>query len=149
MDLRRGKEERSDMAESRKRILEMLANGKITVDEATALLERVGDTAEDERVEERGGERSSDRPARVRYLRVTVDSPNGEKVNVRVPLSLVKTGIKLGALLPKEASEAVSHHGVDLSALAQLDTDELINALAELQVDVKGSDGEQIRVFCE
>jgi hypothetical protein len=136
------------MAESRKKVLEMLANGKISVDEATALLERVGEGGEEE-----GGQSSDkpsgDRPSKVRYLRVTVDSSSGDKVNVRVPLSLVKTGIKLGALMPKEAAHAVSEHGFDLSALAKLDTDELISALAELQVDVDSADGEKVRVFCE
>lgn len=136
------------MAESRKRVLEMLANGKITVDEATALLERVGEGGEDE-AGQASDRPSGDRPAKVRYLRVTVDSSSGDKVNVRVPLSLVKTGIKLGALMPKEAAHAVSEHGFDLSALAQLDTDELISALAELQVDVDSADGEKVRVFCE
>ncbi|MBN1434816.1 hypothetical protein JW921_08655 [Candidatus Fermentibacterales bacterium] len=135
------------MAQSRKKVLEMLAAGKITVDEATALLEKIGeDAGRDAAPVSPSGE---GKPARVRYLRVTVDGADGEKVNVRVPLSLVKTGIKLGALMPKEASMAVSEHGFDLSVLSKLDEEELVNALAELQVDVDGKDGERVRVFCE
>lgn len=136
------------MAESRKRILEMLANGKISVEEATALLERVGESG-DHTGDETDDAGSDGKTSKVRYLRVTVDSDDGDKVNVRVPLSLVKTGIKLGALMPSKASEAVLEHGFDLSALASLDHEELVQALAELEVDVEGKNGEKVRVFCE
>jgi hypothetical protein len=140
------------MDESRKKILEMLSEGKISVEEATALLEKVSeppagqvrerDEASDEAVSTRAG-------SNPRFLRVVVDSSDGDKVNVRVPLSLIRTGIKLGALMPKNAAEAVSEHGFDLSALASLDTEELISALRELTVDVDSSDGDKVRVFTE
>ena len=133
---------------SQKKILEMLAEDKITVDEATALLSKVHepDAAPEEETEVETGEVKRRVP---KYLRVMVDSANGDKVNVRVPLSLIKTGIKLSALVPGNAVDQMSSHGFDLSQLSKLDGDELIEALRELQVDVDSAEGDTVKVFTE
>ncbi len=134
--------------DSNKKILEMLSNGKISVDEATALLSKLhdSDTTDDDVSTSETGEVRQRTP---RYLRVVVDSANGDKVNVRVPLSLIKTGIKLSALVPGNAVEQMSSHGFDLSQLSELNGDELINALRDLQVDVDSANGDKVRVFTE
>jgi hypothetical protein len=80
---------------------------------------------------------------------VVVNDVTGEHINVRVPISLVRTGVRLGALLPKQARRAVESQGVDLSGLAALDADELARALAELEVTVDQVDGGSLRIFCE
>ena len=134
--------------DSHKKILEMLAGGKITVEEAAALLSKLQntDTVEEEVIETESGEARKRTP---RYLRVVIDSANGDKVNVRVPMSLLKTGIKLSALLPGDAAQQMSNHGFDLSQLSKLDGDELIEALSDLTVDVDSADGDKVRVFTE
>lgn len=134
------------MEEPRRKILEMLSAGKITVDEATALLERLGEEDKAPGPASGGEKREGGMP---RYLRVVVDSNEGDKVNVRVPLSLIKTGIKLKALIPQNAADAISEKGFDFSNLSKLDLDELVNALKELKVDVDSADGEKVRVFTE
>ncbi len=135
-------------SESNKKILEMLSNGKISVEEATALLSKLQDTdtTDEQVIESESGEVNRKTP---KYLRVVVDSANGDKVNVRVPLSLIKTGIKLSALVPGNAAEQMSNHGFDLSQLSKLDGDELIEALSDLQVDVDSADGDKVKVFTE
>ncbi|MEN8207719.1 MAG: hypothetical protein ABFR50_00560 [Candidatus Fermentibacteria bacterium] len=134
--------------DSHKKVLEMLSDGKITVEEATALLSKLQDpdTTDDEIIEPESGETRNRVP---KYLRVVVDSVNGDKVNVRVPMSLLKTGIKLSALLPGNAAEKMNSHGFDLSQLSSLDGDELIEALRELTVDVESANGDTVRVFTE
>jgi len=134
--------------DSHKKILEMLSSGKITVEEATALLSKLQDTdpIEEEVTRTESSEVNKKTP---RYLRVVVDSADGDKVNVRVPMSLLKTGIKLSALLPGKAAEKMSSHGFDLSQLSKLDGDELIEALSDLTVDVDSADGDKVRVFTE
>lgn len=134
--------------ESQKKILEMLSEGKISVEEATALLSKL-DTGEDPAEEGADAEDAPVKKKTPRYLRVVVDSAEGDKVNVRVPLSLIKTGIKLSALVPGNAAEEISNHGFDLSQLSKLDGDELIEALNELQVDVDSADGDTVHVFTE
>ena len=134
--------------ESQKKILEMLAEDKITVEEATALLDKLHVSSEVDEVTEES-EEGTVRKKTARYLRVMVDSANGDKVNVRVPLSLIKTGIKLSALVPGNAADHMSSHGFDLSKLSELDGDELIQALNDMQVDVESADGDNVRVFTE
>ncbi len=133
------------MSDSRMKILEMLAEGKITADEASSLLEKV--TAS-ENVSETAIAAPSPKGA-PRYLRVVVDSADGDKVNVKVPMSLLKTGIKLSALMPSDAADAVKDQGIDLSMLRDLPTDELIEALRELEVNVDSADGDTVRIFTE
>lgn len=134
--------------ESQKKVLEMLSDGKITVEEATALLSKVGEGDEPE-PEASGEEDEAPRRRTPKFLRVVVDSADGDKVNVRVPLSLIRTGIKLSALVPGNAAEQMSSHGFDLSQLSKLDGEELINALNDLQVDVESADGDTVKVFAE
>jgi len=135
--------------ESRKKILEMLSDGKISIEEATALLSKVHDPepTDDEFTEAESGDVA--RRKVPKYLRVLVDSAEGDKVNVRVPLSLIKTGIKLSALVPGNAVEQMHSHGFDLSQLSKLDGDELIEALRDMQVDVESANGDTVKVFTE
>jgi len=146
------------MDENGKKVLEMLAEGRITADEAERLLEKLARVPRAD-ASSRGGivgnvdvsvpaaERAA--PKDPKYLRVVVRSGKGDKVNVRVPMALVKTGIRLGALMPEHARKELESKGVDLSALCDLDGDALVQALAELTVDVEGGNGDQVRIFCE
>lgn len=134
---------------SQKKVLEMLSEGKLTVDEAKALLEKLGSRSSDQEEPDHPAVREESRHGTVKYLRVVVDSADGDKVNVRVPLSLIKTGIKLKALVPRDVADKMTGHGLDLSQLSELDGDELIEALRELQVDVDSSDGDKVRIFTE
>ncbi len=134
------------MDNPRMKILEMLAEGKINADEASALLEKINTS---EKGEEIAAETEVPGRKPPRYLRVVVDSADGDTVNVKVPMSLIKTGIKLSALIPEDAADAVKDQGIDLSALRDLPSDELVEALRELEVNVDSSDGDTVRVFTE
>jgi hypothetical protein len=54
-------------------------------------------------------------------------------------------GIKLGAILPSGASERIEASGIDLDDLNKLADEELVEALADLQVDVNSEDGDVVR----
>jgi len=144
------------MTDNRRQILDMLAEGKISVDEAERLLALAGETA--------GGEAGAsdiahaDKP-KPKYLRVVVGpDPDGgpeakaEHVNVRVPLSIIRAGIKLTALIPSDAAikvnDAMKSKGIDLRNVKDEDIEQLIDGLSELEVDVQ--DGSQkVSVFVE
>ena len=134
------------MSDSRMKILEMLSDGKITIDEASSLLEKVSIS---ENETPASVEKSPEGHTSPRYLRVVVDSSDGDKVNVKIPMSLIKTGIKLSALLPTDAADAMKDQGIDLTMLRDLPTDELLEALRELEVNVDSADGDTVRVFTE
>ena len=101
---------------------------------------------------------------RAKYLRVLVEadeSMTGMKgnttVNVRVPMQLLRAGVRLASLIPAQAheqlDEALSKHGVPitLSQIKPENLEELIDHLEDLQVDVEGTEGNatKVRVFCE
>ncbi|MHC4944958.1 MAG: SHOCT-like domain-containing protein [Planctomycetota bacterium] len=135
------------MNEERKQLLDMLAQGKISAEDAERLMDKLeagnaGDTST-------SASATPEQSSRFKYLRVIIDSSDGDKVNVRVPLALIRAGIKLTAVLPNNVNEELDKKGVDLSKISELDSDDLYAALRELQVDVDSGDGDVVRVFCE
>lgn len=134
------------MTHDRKKVLEMLAEGKISAEDAERLLNKL----QGRRLE--GSPDDAEPAARQRplkYLRVLVNSNDGDNVNIRVPMALVRTGLMLTTVIPAAASDELRKKGVDLSGLSGLDGEELVEALRELNVDVDSSDGDTVRVFCE
>lgn len=144
------------MDANHRKILEMLAAEKISVADAERLMDKLTVPEKSEATAEAApaalalpAAPAKSNGANPRYLRVVVNSHDGDNVNVRVPMALIRTGIKLGALMPKNAREAVEAQGVDLSNLGNLGLDELPAALAELNVDITDKSGDTVRVFCE
>jgi hypothetical protein len=148
-----------NMADNKKKVLEMLAQNKISTDEAYRLLsalESEGSTSE-------GTAKSGTaEKMKSKYLRVCILSGSerehggkGDRVNVRVPMTLIRSGMKFTSLLPPEARDKVTgalhEKGIDFDMrnLKPEDMDELLEALSELEVDVAGSDGETVKVFVE
>ena len=150
------------MGDERKQILDMLASGRISVTEAERLLAAL-DPAPEARTARAG---AADEPMRrPKYLRVVVEADESmtglrggmTTVNVRVPMQLLRAGVRLAGLIPTQAHEQVdaafSKHGipVTLSQVKPENLEELIDHLADLTVDVDGHDGNvtKVRVYCE
>ena len=147
------------MSENRKRILDMLAEGKITADEAERLLTAVeqpgtggggfftaGETSKDER----------------KYLRVVVEpNPDGgpggkqQRVNVRVPMALIRAGVKLTSLIPSNATTKINEElhksGVDFDVnnIKTEDLERLVDAMKDLEIDVEGGNEGKVKVYFE
>lgn len=141
------------MREEQRQVLDMLAEGKITAEQAEKLLEKLA-SAESDPPPPNGpfpfggpmGEKPKPRP---KFFRVVVNDTDGDTVNIRIPLSFVQAGIKLSTVMPMEARKLVEKRGIDLSHLSELKGEELIDALRDLTVDVNSADGDQVRIFCE
>ena len=147
------------MSENKKKILEMLAQNKISADEAYRLLNVI---ESGESGKEGPGQTATAVKDKAKYLRVTVlpddeheHSGNVDRVNVRVPMSLIRAGIKLTSLIPPEARDKVNgalrEKGIDFDVrnVKPEDLEELIETLSDLEVDVVSSKGEKVRVFVE
>jgi hypothetical protein len=145
--------------ENRKKILEMLADKKISVDDAYRLLSAIDST---ESGHESTPKTETAGKVKPKYLRVTVlpdpeheHSEKVDRVNVRVPMSLIRAGIKLGSLIPPEARDKVNGAlrekgiGFDVRNMKPEDIEELIGALSDLEVDVVSAKGEKVKVFVE
>ena len=132
------------MDSERRKVLDMLAEGKVSADDAERLLKKLDGAGAGDAADKTDGPRAG--PAPLKYLRVLVDSADGDKVNIRVPLGLLRTGVSLATLLPSAAGEKLSENGIDLSHLSG---DALVEELRELTVDVDSAKGDTVRVFCE
>jgi hypothetical protein len=132
----------------------MLAEGKITADEA----ERLIDALEREQPESAPG--AAPRPkSRPKYLRVMVeeDISSGDepsRVNVRIPLQLLRAGVRLTSLIPPQALKKLNAQldksgvPIDLTELKPQQLEELIEQLDDLTMDVHDA-GSKVQVFCE
>lgn len=135
-------------AETRK-VLEMLEAGQISAADAERLLEKLDRGASAGADPHAGRESSSSQAQKLRYLRVLVENPKSEQVNVRIPLAFLRSGMKLLAVLPPRVNERLAEKGIDLSAIADLKGEELEQALRDLLVNIDGPEGNKVQVFCE
>lgn len=145
------------MNENRKRILEMLAAGQINADQAERLIAAL----EKESPAASPGDSSESRQkAWPKYLRVVVEAEEGHhangpaKVNVRVPIQLLRAGVKLASIIPPQArmkvNAALHDQGVefDLNQIKPENLEELIYQLKDLTVDIDDKKS-KVRVYCE
>ncbi len=148
------------MSEHRRQILQMLSEGKINANEAERLISAVEEPAS-ARSADSGPAPTKSHP---KYLRVVVDSEDDgghdgpTKVNVRVPMQLLRAGVKLAALLPAQALRSANHAmqaqgiPIDLSQIKPENLEELVEHLSDLTVDVDQKDAStkvKVRVYCE
>ena len=143
------------MSDDTRRVLELLAQGKVSVEEADRLLRAIAD----------GEPRSKDADAppvgrpKPRFVRIFVHQAarNGhanKDVNIRVPLAIVRSGMRLGALIPGLAGEQVSARlrerglDIDFSKLDAAAIDEVLKELCETNIEID-ADKAQVRITCE
>jgi len=144
------------MTENVRLVLDMLAAGKITTEDADRLIDALrGAPAAAPRTD--SPEAQAKKP---RFLRVMVDAVDAKegpiKVNVRVPIMLLRAGVRLASLIPVRAQERVNEAlreqgvDVDITKIKPENLNELIDELRDLSVDV-GNEREdlKIKVFTE
>ncbi len=155
------------MNDRRKEVLQMLASGQINVEEAERLIAAL----EKGNVPPAGASASSPESAtkpKPKYLRVVVDAEGDSeiahkmggskggptKVNIRVPMQLLRAGVRLASLIPPQAqahvNDALREKGftVDLSQLKPENLEELVDGLSDMTVDVVDKHA-KVAVFCE
>ena len=137
------------MNEERKKVLDMLAEGKISADEAERLIEALENKTAETSPQTALTHTLNNLP---KYLFVKVDSVDGDRVNIRVPLKLVKAGIKLRALLPQDAQDKISaklsEKGIDLEDFTAENFKDILDALSEFELNVDDKKGDKVRIYC-
>lgn len=91
------------MSEERLKILKMLEEGKITVEEAARLIEAV----ESPTSARRAGEKAE-------FLRILVCENGQEKVKINVPLALARIAMRA---IPNAARQQINAQGLDIDQL--------------------------------
>jgi len=118
------------MSEERDKILKMLEEKRITADEAARLLDALN---------EAGGDYKN------RFLKVKVrDKETGKvKVNVTLPISLVKWGMKMA---PESAKAKIAEHDIDLKLVSEALEKGMTGKLVEVDEEEKN---EHVEVWLE
>jgi len=148
------------MSEERRRILNMVAEGKITAAEAEELLDAVSmaDASGEETISVNSDDNPKTDSKKPKYLRIMVEpKENGgkaEKVNIRIPMLLLRGGVKLASLIPGPAKDKINDKmkdkGIDID-LRNLDfksLEDIIAGLGGMSIDVD-DEKEKVRIFCE
>ena len=146
------------MNENRRQVLDMLSEGKITVYEAERLLFLVDKESSGSQRHEPETRNPSVTP---KYIRIVVqpesegdsdDSPN--LVNIRVPMSMLRAGMQLAALIPEMAASGINQAlhvkgiDIDVSRLKAQDIERLLEALQDFEVDVHTGD-QRVLIYVE
>ena len=143
------------MSDERRRVLDLLAQGKITVDEAEELLRALGAGGSQERAAA-PGDTAKKQP---RFIRITVHKPaasgaEAKDLNIRVPLPILKGGMRLGALIPGFVGQKIASRlrergcEFDWSNLDEPAIHAIFAELTDMGIDVD-SDQAQVRITCE
>ena len=147
-----------------RRILDLLSQGKITVDEADRLIKALG---ADRPAETATPDTATDGRERVRWIRINIHKPAKDEthrpkdVNIRVPIAVVKGGMRLGAIIGTFAGEKAARRmkarGLDIdlakinSDLSQMngpEFDEFLKSLNDTHIEI--DDGKaQVRITAE
>jgi len=132
----------------RMEILNMLAEDKISSEEVSAILEKMNDINAKVEVNEAIQEIYVKKKKNYskKMFRVIVDSSDGAKVRVNIPIALAKGALKV------RSNSKMNIGGVDLNKYG-IDFDEIIKMIDEdLEgeiVNVESSDGEIVRVIID
>lgn len=141
------------MSGETRQILNMLAEGKINVSEAEKLLEATHESGT------KGAEEGSTSGQKPKYLKIMVEpkdqrADKRERINIRIPLQVIRAGARLGSMLPEGAREKVHHAlhdkgiDLDLNNIKSESLDNILESLSELSIDVDDKD-ERVRIYCE
>jgi len=114
----------------RQRILKLLEEKKITADEASRLLDALGEEC---------------CTGRAKFLKVKVFDPSsGEpKVNVTLPISVVRWGMQF---VPDEAREKMNERNIDFDRITDALEHDFIGKLIEVEGE---KDHERVEVYLE
>jgi hypothetical protein len=143
------------MSAETRRILNLLAQGRITVDEADQLLRAISADSASAASANAAARCGKPRP---RYLKIAVRKPAGDRgagkdVTIRVPLDIVRSGMRLGAVIPafagEQATARMREHGLDVD-FSKLDSAAIESMRNDFEMDIESDSGRKtVHISCE
>jgi len=137
------------MSVERKKVLEMLADKKITPEEADRLLDKLESSATSDPKEKPSAAAPATEPKKPKHMRILVERPGREDVNIRIPMAFTRTGARLMAVLPPQVLARLAENGVDMSVLSSFNAEELAGVMDNFQMDIEKGNGKKVKIFCE
>jgi hypothetical protein len=138
------------MSDDTKRILKMVAAGKITADEGERLLAGLaaGQSAPPD-------DKEKPTPRFLKMVARSIDEDGkDEGFRMQVPLDLLRAGIKMRALIPKKKREKINEKlkekGIegDIFEMSDDQVNTLISSLCEIEMEAADSTG-SLRIYLE
>jgi SHOCT-like protein len=149
------------MSDDTRRVLDLLAQGKITVDDAERLLAAMAQHAAEPAgaASPRSGDAPNGDVPKPRYVRIVVHKAAHEgrrekDVQIRVPIAIVKSGMRLGAMIPGFPGDELAARlrerklDVDFSKLDDAAFDAMLKELSDRNIEVDSGKA-QVRISCE
>jgi len=128
------------MTSEKMQILKMIEEGKISADEGMQLLQAVESNVEETSPEVSAA--NTGNGTSPKRLRVRVQKDGKETVNIKIPISLVNVGLKIGKKFSPELQESMGN--VDMDEIIQMIQDGAEGRLVEVD------DGdEHVEIFVE
>lgn len=123
-------------------ILKMVEEGKITVDEASKLLQAVEDKNQELALVTKAND-SSERTAK--WIKIKVLDEDGTRVNVNLPIALVDVAFKIAKASDSNFDVKLGNVNVDIDAIIKM-----IQEGAEGKiVDIESGDGTKVEIVIE
>jgi polyhydroxyalkanoate synthesis regulator phasin len=138
------------MSDDTKRVLKMVAAGKITADEGERLLAGLaaGQSASPD-------DKDKSAPRFLKMVARSIDKDGkDEGFRMQVPLDLLRAGIKMRALIPKKKREKINEKlkekGIegDIFEMSDDQINTLIRSLCEIEMEAADSNG-SFRIYLE
>lgn len=126
------------MREANLRILKMVEEGKISADKASELIEAM--------------EKQEIKPVMLsetyksKMLKIKVDSADGDKVNVNLPVTVISAVLKATGKLPIKVDGL---EGIDINQVTATIVAAFENELVGEIVNVESADGDYVRIVIE
>jgi hypothetical protein len=140
-------------AETRK-VLEMLAAGKISAEDAERLLDKLAGTgaassAAPSSAPPNAGATNTAESPRPRFIRIQIERPGRDGIDMRVPLSSMRGGSQWMAFLPIRLADKLNEYGLDFSSLDRMNEQDFRKAMERMNVDIQGRSGKRVRIYAE
>lgn len=123
--------------EERKRILNMVKEGKISIEEAETLLESMGETQKPQKITTHESKR--------KFLRIRIKSDEDEKVNVNLPLSVARWAL---TMVPDDVKKKLNQgeNPIQLEEIV-----DMVHEGMEGQklVDINDEDGNVVEIYVD
>jgi hypothetical protein len=128
------------MDEEHLKVLKMIQEGKITPEEGAQLLEALDETTGDKKTGTPNNPASVSNPARYFRVRITDTDTGKTRTNIRLPLTMINAGIRLGMKFSPQVE------GLNLDDLKDLIATGETGQIVDVYDD---DDGERVEVFIE
>ncbi|MFR1709466.1 MAG: SHOCT-like domain-containing protein [Clostridium sp.] len=122
-------------------VLKMVEEGKVSADKAKELIDALGNTSKN--TESITSKRYEDK-----FLRVEVLGHDGDKVNVKLPIKVIREVLKVTGKLPISKS-IEGMDGIDIDELMNTIVSCLDNEVMGEIVDICSSDGDTVKVVVD